>query len=210
MMAGSRSRGRKRHIIIDLLGMILAVVVHPAHIQDAAAAFAWVKRHIAEYGGNPDQVFVIGHSAGAYLAALLALDREYLAVHRFSPDDVRGVVPVSAFYWVERPGVAPDRDKRVWGTDQRTWVAASPAHHVRAGAPPLLLLYADGDDEWRRQQNVEMAAALEAAGNDRIVIRQIAGRTHGTIWSKMADAGDEAAGRIIQFVRQTIAPRLSY
>jgi acetyl esterase/lipase len=183
-------------------------VSHPAHIQDAAAAFAWVKRHIAEYGGNPDQVFVIGHSAGAYLAALLALDREYLAVHRFSPDDVRGVVPVSAFYWVER--VAPDRDKRVWGTDPQTWVDASPAHRVRAGAPPLLLLYADGDDEWRRQQNTEMAAALRAAGNEQIEIAQIAGRTHRTIWSKMADAGDEAADRIIQFVRQTIAPRLSY
>jgi len=53
----------------------LASVSHPAHIQDAAAAFAWVKRHIADYGGNPDQVFVIGHSAGAYLAVLLALDR---------------------------------------------------------------------------------------------------------------------------------------
>src|SRR5262245_24958652 len=44
-------------------------VSHPAHIQDAAASFAWVKRHIAEYGGNADQVFIIGYSAGAYLAA---------------------------------------------------------------------------------------------------------------------------------------------
>src|SRR5437773_71185 len=40
-------------------------VRHPAHIEDAAASFAWVKRHIAEYGGDANRVFVIGHSAGA-------------------------------------------------------------------------------------------------------------------------------------------------
>jgi acetyl esterase/lipase len=185
-------------------------VSHPAHVEDAAAAFAWVKRHIDEYGGNPDQVFVIGHSAGAYLAALLALDRTYLASHRFCPDDIRGIVPVSAFYWVERPGVAPDRDKSVWGTDRKTWIEASPAHRVRAGAPPVLLLYADGDEEWRRQQNAEMADALRTSGNAQVEIAQIAGRTHTTIWSKMANDGDETAARIIQFVRSTIAPRTSF
>src|SRR6267142_5020328 len=89
-------------------------VTHPAHVQDAAASFAWVKRHIAEYGGNPDQVFIIGYSAGAYLAALLSTDARYLAAHNLSPRDIRGTVPVSAFYWVERRGVAPDRDKSVW------------------------------------------------------------------------------------------------
>ncbi|HZM95641.1 MAG TPA: alpha/beta hydrolase, partial [Vicinamibacterales bacterium] len=76
-------------------------VSHPAHVQDAAASFAWVKRHIAEYGGNPDRIFIIGYSAGGYLAALLSTDRRYLAAHELSPRDIRGTVPVSAFYWVE-------------------------------------------------------------------------------------------------------------
>ena len=52
-------------------------VSHPAHIQDAAASFAWVKRHIAEYGGNGDRIFIIGYSAGAYLAALLSTDARH-------------------------------------------------------------------------------------------------------------------------------------
>src|SRR5207249_1013035 len=87
-------------------------VSHPAHVQDAAASFAWVKRHIPEYGGNGDRIFIIGYSAGAYLAALLSTDPRYLAAHNLSPRDIRGTVPVSAFYWVERRGVAPDRDSR--------------------------------------------------------------------------------------------------
>ena len=71
-------------------------VQHPGHIQDAAALVRRVKRHIAEDGGNGNQVFVIGHSAGAYLAALLATDERYLRAQQLSLQDIRGVVPVSA------------------------------------------------------------------------------------------------------------------
>jgi acetyl esterase/lipase len=175
-------------------------VRHPAHIQDAAASFAWVKRHIKEYGGDADRVFAIGYSAGGYLAALLSTDPRYLAAHGLSPRDIRGTVPVSAFYWVERRGVAPDRDKSVWGTDRNAWVDASPAHHLRAGAPPMLILYAEGDEDWRREQNVEVAAAMKAAGNSDVGLAMIADRNHATIWSRVGSDGDETAERILRFV----------
>jgi acetyl esterase/lipase len=175
------------------------VVAHPAHVQDAAASFAWVKRHIAEYGGNQDRIFVIGYSAGGYLAALLSTDRRYLAAHNLSPRDIRGTVPVSAFYWVERRGVAPDRDKSVWGTSREAWVDASPAHHLQADAPPMLILYADRDEDWRRQQNVEVAAAMKAAGQSNVEIAMIRDRTHATIWARVGEAGDETAEHIIRF-----------
>jgi acetyl esterase/lipase len=138
-------------------------VTHPAHVQDAAASFAWVKRHIAEYGGNADQVFLTGYSAGAYLVALLSTDPRYLAAHNLSPRDIRGAVPVSAFYFVEGRGVAPDRDRSVWGNERSVWVDASPAHHQLATAPPMLILYAERDEDWRREQNAEMAAAMKVA-----------------------------------------------
>jgi acetyl esterase/lipase len=179
-------------------------VRHPVHVQDAAAAFAWVKRHIGEYGGNADQVFVIGHSAGAYLAALLATDERYVAAHRLSLRDIRGVVPVSAFFWVERPGVAPDRDKSVWGSDEKVWIDASPAHHLHARVPPMLVLYTDGDEPWRRDQNTQAVQEVKAAGNKRVELVQIMGRTHATIWSRLNDDGDEVSERIVQFVRKTI------
>jgi acetyl esterase/lipase len=175
-------------------------VTHPAHIKDAAASFAWVKRHIGEYGGNPDRIFLIGHSAGAYLVALLATDERYLAAHKLSLGDIRGVVPVSAFYWVERPGVAPDRDQSVWGTDQKVWVDASPAHHLHSHVPPMLILYADGDEDWRRRQNVEAAQAIKAAGNKDVTLAMITGRTHMSIWDRIGAERDEVAARIIAFV----------
>ena len=178
-------------------------VSHPAHVQDAAASFAWVKRHIAEYGGNADQTFVVGYSAGAYLAALLSTDPRYLAAHNLSPRDIRGAVPVSAFYYVERRGVAPDRDKSVWGNDSKVWVDASPAHHALAGGPPTLILSAERDEDWRREQNVEMAAAMKAAGHKSIEIAMIPNRNHATIWSRVGDPGDETAERIIRFASRS-------
>jgi acetyl esterase/lipase len=176
-------------------------VSHPAHVQDAAASFAWVKQHIGEYGGDSSRVFLVGHSAGAYLAQLLVTDERYLKVHGLSARDVRGVVPISAFFWVEKEGVAPDRPKTVWGTDPNVWVDASPAHHLRANLPPTLIIYADRDEPWRRQQNVDMAEAMRAAGSPPVDIVQIADRTHMGIWHRLGEEGDPTSERVIAFVR---------
>lgn len=175
-------------------------VSHPAHVRDAAASFAWVKRHIEEYGGDPDNVFLVGHSAGAYLAQLLVTDERYLKTFGLSARDVRAVVPISAFFWVEKEGVAPDRPKSVWGTDPQTWIDASPAHHLRANLPPTLIIYADGDEPWRRQQNLDMARAMKAAGSPPVDVVEIAGRSHMSIWRKLGEAGDPASERVIAFV----------
>lgn len=176
-------------------------VMHPAHIQDAATAFAWVRQHIAEYGGNPDAIFVAGHSAGAYLSAMLALDERYLATRQLQPSSIRGIVPVSGFFYVER--VAPHRSKSVWGEDPAKWPEASPARYVRSSAPPILLIYADGDEEWRREQNEHMAAALKQAGHSDVAIRQIKDRDHSTIFSQIGE-GDEVSTLMLEFIARRV------
>ena len=194
-------------------GMVTAVVnyrlspsvTHPAHIEDVAAAVAWVKRNIAKYGGDPGKLFVIGHSAGAYLAALLVLDPKYLARHGLTSKDLRGVVPVSGFFYVDRTGVAPDRPKDVWGTDVSVWKSASPATHVSRDVPPMLVLYADGDDAWRREQQADFAKALDRAGHGDHDVRMIRGRTHGSVWSEMAKGDEDTSRAILQFVHRLSA-----
>ena len=176
-------------------------VMHPAHIEDVAAAVAWVKRNIAQHGGDPEKLFVIGHSAGAYLAALLVLDSRYLAAHALKPMDIRGVVPVSAFFYVDRPGVAPDRPKDTWGTDAAVWKAASPGAYVTSRVPPMLLLYADGDADWRRQQQADFQADMKKAGASAVETRMITGRDHSSIWGRMKNANDETAAAIIAFIK---------
>ncbi len=176
-------------------------VMHPAHIQDVAKAFAWIKQHIAEYGGNPNAIFVAGHSAGAYLSALLTLDERYLATRQLQPSSIRGIVPVSGFFYVER--VAPHRSKSVWGEDPAKWPEASPARYVRSNTPPVLFIYADGDEEWRREQNEHMAAALKRIGHPDVAIRQIKDRNHSTIFSQIGE-GDEVSTLMLEFIARLV------
>lgn len=179
-------------------------VSHPGHVQDAAAAVAWVKKNVAKYGGDPNRLFLTGHSAGAYLITLLLLDPHYLAAQGMKPSDIRGAAPVSAFFYVEGKGVGPDRPKFIWGADPNAWPAASPASYVRKDLPPLLLLNADGDDAWRRQQQVDFAAALKKAGDENVQSRTIMNRSHLTVWYTMKDGQDETSRSIEQFVERTL------
>jgi len=173
-------------------------VAHPAHVQDAAAAFAWTLENIADYGGDPKRVYLAGHSAGAYMATLLALDDSYLRKVGLSESSVRGMIAISPFLYVEE--VAPDRPKSVWGSDASTWREASPTSHVGSERPPLLFVYADGDAEWRRDQIKRAVDALEAAGQERIEVVEIPDRNHLSIIEKLVEGDDLASPRIADFV----------
>ena len=78
-------------------------VRHPEHVKDVARAYAWVRRHIKDYGGDPDDVFLAGHSAGGHLVALLGTDPSYLADPALGLKDadrkaLRGVIGISGVY----------------------------------------------------------------------------------------------------------------
>jgi acetyl esterase/lipase len=73
-------------------------VKHPEHIKDLARAFAWTRNHIAEHGGRADQIFLMGHSAGGHLVALLATDEKYLKDEGCRTADIKGVVGISGVY----------------------------------------------------------------------------------------------------------------
>jgi acetyl esterase/lipase len=73
-------------------------VRHPEHVKDVARAFAWTHKHIARYGGRPDQIFLAGHSAGGHLVALLATDERYLRAEGLTTADIKGVIAVSGVY----------------------------------------------------------------------------------------------------------------
>jgi arylformamidase len=179
-------------------------VAHPRHVEDLAAAVGWIHRSIAAHGGDPERLFLIGHSAGAYLAALLATDLRYLAAASVPLDKIRGIVAVSGFYWVER--VAPGREKHIWGDGTDGWLAASPARHLHGQLPPALFVQADGDDADRRAQNSDIAQAARAAGNTRVESLEIAPRDHRSLWQRVAEPDDELALRVLEFLRVHSAP----
>jgi acetyl esterase/lipase len=174
-------------------------VMHPAHVEDAAAAFAWVVKNIRGHGGDPDNVYVAGHSAGAYLATLLALDPGHLGRHGLELRSIRGTIPISPFLYVEE--TAADRPKDVWGEDPSDWLKASVTPHITAGKGPMLLIYADGDDEWRRNQNDKFGEAMRAVGNNVKVV-EVSNRTHDTLRSAMNAEDDQIHGLVLRFLNR--------
>jgi acetyl esterase/lipase len=133
----------------------------PAHIVDAKRAVAWVKEHIAEYGGDPSFVAVSGGSAGGHLCALLALsagDPEYQPGFESADASVDACVP---FYGVMDmtgsddgsgrygPGLLELLEKTVMKTTEsehpEVFRAASPTYRVRADAPPFFVLHGHND-----------------------------------------------------------------
>lgn len=79
---------------------------HPDHVRDLARAFAWVRDHAADYGGDPGRIFLLGHSAGGHLVSLLATDEKYLKAEGHDTTDVKGVVAVSGVYRIPAGGLA--------------------------------------------------------------------------------------------------------
>lgn len=175
-------------------------VMHPAHVEDAAAAYAWVVKNIERYGGDPENVYVAGHSAGAYLATLLALDPSHLAKHGLELSSIRGTIPISPFLYVEE--TAADRPKDVWGENPSDWLKASVTPHIAAGKGPMLLIYADGDDEWRRDQNDRFGEAMGAAGNNNVRVVEVPNRTHGSLMSAINADDDQIRDLVLRFLHR--------
>ena len=75
-------------------------VKHPQHIKDVARAVAWTREHIGRHGGDPKQLFLLGHSAGGHLVSLLATDESYLRAEGLQGSDIKGVLSVGGVYRV--------------------------------------------------------------------------------------------------------------
>jgi acetyl esterase/lipase len=170
-------------------------VMHPAHVQDAASATAWVVENITRYGGDAKNVYVAGHSAGAYLAALLTLDPTHLGAHGLTPDSIRGSIPISALLYVEE--IAPGRPKDLWGSDPADWLAASVTPHIGSAEGRMLLIYADGDEEWRRRQNDTFGKAMRSAGNHAVQVIEVPNRNHTSLMTEL-NASDDRIGELIR------------
>lgn len=142
-------------------------VRYPAFVEDGAAAVAWTRKNIANYGGDPAHIGVSGHSAGAYIALMLALDGRWLA-KAGAPRAIKAAVGLAGPYdfLPFEPGGAADI---AFGEapDRRD---TQPIAHARADAPPVLLLAGADDTIVLPRNSVALAAALTKAGADAQVI----------------------------------------
>jgi acetyl esterase/lipase len=174
----------------------------PAFMRDAADALAWSRANAARLGADPGRIFVMGHSAGAQMAALLATDPQWLAGVGLAPSDLAGVIALSGPHDV-RPEGYPDLED-LFGPPE-TWPQARPVNFVGARDPPFLLIHGADDDTVWPAQSEELARRLRAAGVP-VRLRLYAGMGHvrpllALRWPRLAPVLDDT----IDFIA---APRI--
>lgn len=113
----------------------------PAFVEDGARAVAWTKHHIADYGGNAARLYVMGHSAGAHIGALIAADAHYLEAYGSSPKDIKAFAGLAGPY-----AFTPEEDdlKDMFGPPENYPNMQVPTF-INGDEPPMLLLWGEED-----------------------------------------------------------------
>jgi len=136
-------------------------VKFPAWINDAAHALRWVRDSIGNYGGDTAQIFVVGHSAGAHTAAVLALDDRYLLQAGVQPEAIRGFVSMAG----PVDTVWTDPDVQTLMGPRESWPGTYPAQLVSSTHhQPLLLLHGGKDETVRPINSTRLAARIAQFG----------------------------------------------
>ncbi len=146
-------------------------------IDDAAAATAWVFKNIKNYGGNENLIFISGHSAGGYLASMVALNKDYLAKYNIDANQLAGIIPFSGHaithFTIRKERGFPDYKPQI---DE-----FAPIYFVRADAPPMLLITGDRELELlgRYEENAYMLRMMKLAGHKQTTLYELQGFDHG-------------------------------
>jgi acetyl esterase/lipase len=137
-------------------------VKYPDFLDDGAHAVRWARDNAAQLGGDADKIFLMGHSAGAYIASMLSLDARWLAKVGMSPArDVAGFIGLAGPY--DFLPLHGDIYRTIFGGDRPE---TQPISHVAPGAPPALLLAGNKDAIVDPGNSTRLAERLRAAGND--------------------------------------------
>ena len=188
-------------------------VIHPAHIRDVAKAVSWIWYHIEEYGGDPDRLFLMGHSAGTHLAALAALDQRRLAAEGMGTDIISGVILLDGAGY-DIPTLLLDTGwlyQKLYGPpftdDPKIRRDASPVLHVEndESPPPFLIIYA-GDREAAEIQAKLLAGRLMAVRGE-VTLYHAPDKRHGTLNRDLGKEGDEVTDVVRGFLEEILVKK---
>jgi len=151
----------------------------PVYIEDAAAAVAWVFNHIEEYGGDPDLIFISGHSAGGYLTSMVGMDKRWLDKYEIDANRIAGLIPFSGHT------ITHFTVRKEQGIESTQVVIddLAPLFHVRNDAPPLLLITGDREMEMmgRYEENAYMMRMMKVVGHPDTRLYEMDGYGHNML-----------------------------
>jgi len=181
---------------------------HPAQVDDVASAVRWVHDHIAEYGGDPAKIVLLGHSAGCHIVTYVGLNPEPLAKVGLKPSDLKGIVAWSGGMYdlpdrYKAGGMYAPFIKATFGESEDAQRAGSPLTYAKnaKGGPAFLIA---STDEQRAQSSRDasdklMNAVNSAEGSAKSTL--LAGRTHRGAIDQLGAPDDKTGPVLVDFIK---------
>jgi acetyl esterase/lipase len=208
----------KRFVFVSTNYRLLPSVDMATIVHDVALSIHWVHGHIAEYGGDPNRLLVMGHSAGAQLAALICIDDRYLKSEGLSLAIIKGCVPVDGDTY-DVPAIietaetrwrvhglprAPFGHREKFGNDPATHRDFSAVTHVAKdkGIPPFLILHVAGHPDTTAQAQ-RLGNVLKDAGLPSTVFAAKE-TTHNKINANLGQPDDPATKALFEFLGKAL------
>lgn len=172
---------------------------------DITKSVKWVKENIASYGGNPDRIFISGHSAGGHLAALVGIKNDYF-MRAGIANPIKGIVLIDAagldmYGYLKEEAFEPGNTYlNTFTNDPIQWKAASPMYHLHAGMPPMLIYRGGKTYPSIEQSNQRFVAALKpfVPGPDYRILK---GKKHVPMILQFFNTSNARYKEIINFMK---------
>ena len=188
----------------------------PAMAEDCAAAFAWMKRNAGEIHADPGRLFILGHSSGALIAAIVSTDDKYLKQFGCELSDIAGCIPMGTMLnpSYDTDSIPPRSLDSLWERFKKQEVYeslfetaglyrdADPSRHITKNAPPFLVLIAESEQIQPPilEQANRFALSMKRVNVD-VQIQVLKSRKHMTAMEKMAEPEDPTLLQIVEFVK---------
>lgn len=180
-------------------------VKYPSHAEDVVDAIGWVYKNIGRFGGDPTKMFLMGHSAGAQLVALVSTDQKLLERVDLSLSNLSGAILLDGGTYnlpVSARSAHDDRMLRsVFGTNPENWWQASAIAHVsaRKSIPPFLLFgISQTTSGWTQAQALNTALQRAQVKSTLVLAK---GKTHATLNEDIGLVNDQPTKQIYSFIK---------
>ena len=147
-------------------------VKFPSHAEDVAAAVYWTYMFINKYNGDKQNIYLMGHSAGAHLITLILCDKKYLEKYKMAPKDIAGAVTINGVFEIktQEGGATKKFLGMVFGDDETVWQEASCKNHInqksKNSVPQFLISWSKKDDPLIVNENKNIIAEFKKAEMD--------------------------------------------
>jgi len=199
---------RNDWVLVSVNYRLSPQVMHPEHARDVAAAIAYIHQHAEDFGGDPTKIVIMGHSAGAHLAGIVASEESLLGEHQLGPDDLSGVVLLDgAGYNIPNQmksklllGKTRSMFEEAFGTDPDLWVSASPTLQAMVDEilPPLLAVHVPRFRS--RVESIELVKVWNKTSS-RATRHQAPDKNHATLNHSMGKKNDPDTRVVEEFIR---------